>query len=648
LSQWLTNVTIYPKLQDVWDQNRSGLAVGSVSVLEPFTWQQVWFGADGTMNWFTPSERGLDAGAGANSVTELRYFALLSTAGQFDSLTDWRWLGPLSADTSPAIALLVNDAGMIAGYGGVYTGDPALDVLRPSHAFRAPATGEYDGSGILLTNDLGVLSGGVHSMPRAMNQAGGLAGFSDFAVSLTGGLNASPYNAHAVYWGLTNTTPEGLPNYPASAQASYGYGDAFGINDGDQIVGGAVTANNQPVGVLWQRNRNTNGGSAPPYWEITDLNERLTDASWQVVRAVDINNDGLILAQAYDAAGAKHAVLLMPMAMAVDNNRDGDITFDTADQTSASQPYRFWINDSEESGDIVSGSETQVSGINSPNCSKSKVNGLSDCVNFFPVALCLSNTLQLMPSSSGYEYHLSQADGAVKFVYTDLSRTNAFEYLTNAAAAHTYGASVDEPFSVADTIPVGVSDKNALKLDDGFLNRILADGNKGVILVEGYANTTSPLVLEVWHKDNVGNKCKVACIPLYLSLSGVEQMFRHINLRDGADAPDGLVGDLTKRDKDASQATRMSEPSNYPDSLNNQWFFSQKWFVFVVGSNVGGQASRGWESEVFKRMYWSGSKANYIGVSWFGDPYIDDGDVLYYYQMRYAMRLPQPRRWLSL
>jgi len=96
--------------------------------------------------------------------------------------------------------------------------------------------------------------------------------------------------------------------------------------------------------VLWQLNHNTNGVSSTtnaPFWEITDLNNRLTDPSWQVFRAVGINNDGVILAHAHNAAGENHAVLLIPMAMAVDNNRDGQITFDAADQTSNDEPYRF-------------------------------------------------------------------------------------------------------------------------------------------------------------------------------------------------------------------------------------------------------------------------------------------------------------------
>ena len=366
-------------LQDLWDINSNGVAVGSVSVQEPFSWQQILFGADGTMDWFKPSERGLDAGPGTNSVTELRYYALLSSAAQFNNINDWRWLGPLSWGYSTAVALLVNDAGMIAGYGGVYTGNPTFDALRPTHAFRAPASGEFDGTTIILTNDLGVLPGGLHSFPRAMNQTGDLVGYSDFDVMNTGGLTYDPLNSHAVFWGLTNQMPNYLTNLPPSAWVPYGFGDAYAINDSNQIVGASMTADGRLAAVLWQLNHNTNSVSSTtnaPFWEITDLNNRLTDPSWQVFKAVGINNDGLILAHAVNAAGEKHAVLLVPMAMAVDANHDGQITFDAADQTTADKPYRFWINDDQDTdaGDVIP--------VTSEDCGNDQIKCIRDLEDF--------------------------------------------------------------------------------------------------------------------------------------------------------------------------------------------------------------------------------------------------------------------------
>ncbi|MGA2786966.1 MAG: hypothetical protein ABSF60_05515 [Verrucomicrobiota bacterium] len=97
--------------------------------------------------------------------------------------------------------------------------------------------------------------------------------------------------------------------------------------------------------MLWQINHDTNG---TPFWEITDLNQRLTDNSWYALNAVGINNDGLVLADALNATGEKHAVLLATPQLAVDANRDGTITFDDADQTSSARPYRFWLNDDQD------------------------------------------------------------------------------------------------------------------------------------------------------------------------------------------------------------------------------------------------------------------------------------------------------------
>ena len=309
-----------------------------------------------------------------------------------------------------------------------------------------------------------------------------------------------------------------------------------------------------------------------------------------------------------------------------DNNRDGQIALDGSDGTTPAQPFRFWMNDTSENGDIASGAGFQIPGSGSPNYSQSSVQGRSDLVNFFPVVLCLSNVMQWLPLTNGFEYHLSQTNSAVKFVYTTLTPTNAFDYLTNTDDPHTYGVSMDESLTSADTVPVAISGANQTKLDTNWLTRIQNNGGNGVLLMEGCAVTTNALMLEIWHKDQSGNNKLLGGVPLYLNISGVEQMFRHKNLRDGADAPGGLSGDLSVRNADASQITRMDNPQNNPDASSNG-----NWFVFVVGSNVGGQNTRGWEAEVFKRMYWSGSKAKFVGVSWYGDPYTNSEGVYDYH-----------------
>ena len=296
--------------------------------------------------------------------------------------------------------------------------------------------------------------------------------------------------------------------------------------------------------------------------------------------------------------------------MLVDSSRHGSLD----SLTTPSSPCRFWVNDSQEHGDDESSegaANDQIPGSSSPNYSWNHSQGQSDYINFFPVALCLSNTLQMLPLTNGYIYHLAQADGAVKFLYTDLTPTNGFNYLTNSVGSTDYGtiAGYDPSFSpdssgvisytnldAADLVHVGTSSASGLALNTNWLNQIQANGGTGVVLMEGCATSTAPLMLEIWHKDQFGNTNLLGGVPLYLNINGVEQMFRHANFSY-----------VTGANTVAPRADAPNEPQTENKNL-----------VFLHGYNVNQQEARGVESEMFKRFYWSGSKAKFYGVTWNG------------------------------
>ncbi len=594
---FLANITSYPTLNDVWDMNSHGVAVGSLSMQINFAQQLVYFDLLGTMDWFKTMERGLDAGFGESSRgTQTAYWAQLTTAAQFNSqisLQSWRLLGPLNWQNTMSYATLINDAGMIAGAGAVYLGNPVLDTLRPTHAFRISGTDECAPFASIMT-DLGALPRGLHSFPRTMNGFGEIAGNSDY----------NPYVAnsfHGVFWGEMDQTPQDLGTLGAVPGLLEGFSDAYAINDKAQIVGTSWFPTNNSIGydsaaVLWQRNRN---GRQTPFWEITDLNKHVNDSDWSVTHAVGIDNNGLILAQAVDASGAKHAVLLMQMAMAVDNNRDGQISLDDGDKTSSTHPFRFWINDDNDSGD-TGGNDVPDQPVMSANyktdyipgpSSLGYVDGTRDLIDFFPVYLNMQQLLALLPSTGAkpYTYKLKHADGAINVVFTSFKRTDATKYQTDYDNAQTLIMRNPQyyPREVTAT---------GLDMPASFLESIINDEEKGVFLVEGRAASTVPLVLSVERNGKVVCKCELS-----LSISGVEQMFRHINLNY-------VSG------KQIEVLTRLREPSNWPDNL-----CLDKNFIFIHGYNVNQQQARGWAAEWFKRMWWAGSKAKFYTLSWRAD-----------------------------
>ena len=616
---YLGGAGVYPTLSSLWDMNANGLSAGAASVylrppdvnnddyistnevrLRPLEVHD--YDAYGYLEGEQEDERTLAANLGTtDSSLQIFYNALLTSAVRFGPDTNWNWIGPVNF-SGPSVfstGLLINDSGEVAGTGATFTGNPQFDNTHPTRVFRWNAADGEFALGTPVVDELGLLNGGEHAFPFAMNQAGDIVGNSDLNI-------ANPGLFHATYWNAATNTALDLGTLGGNSS------QAFTINDNQQIVGTSQKTNGNSAAAMWEFNQNLNSVEGTGFWQITDLNEQLADPNWNVFNAVGINNDGLILAYATNyAKGENHAVLLMQLRMAVDNNRDGRISLGEEDQTTPQTPYRFWINDSIETGDdeTSGGADDQIP--NRPvviessagpfpnaNCSRNHVQGRSDLINFFPIALCLSNTLRMMNPTNGYEYRLVQDDAgipgvngssAVKFIYTSLNAANASDYLTNTASFG-FGTNFDEPANLADTL--WASNFPGTVLQTNFLSRIQNGGGTGIILAEGCATMSKPLWLEIWRHGNL-----VGATSLYLSLTSVEQMFRHLNLcAYGNGFP--------------SVASRAEAPNEPPTKNAN--------LVFLHGYNVNQQQARGVESEMFKRFYWSGSRAKFYGVTWNG------------------------------
>ena len=311
---------------------------------------------------------------------------------------------------------------------------------------------------------------------------------------------------------------------------------------------------------------------------------------------------------------------VVTMNVVPDWNHDRVINTADAEQALVGGPFRFWINDDDDAGDVAN-EDTPGQGLwgtSKADHGDYWVNGRCDLLDFFPVWLDLSRPLAALPPSEGFEYRLRQADGAVKAVYSDLPRAQAGRFLI--AETNAFGPDLDHVAHEAQkfAIPAG-----GAVLRTNFLARITADGRKGVLLLEGAGVTAAPLTLEV-RKD--GQTIFQRELPL--SLSGVEAMYRWINLRN-------VVGGVETR------ATSLFVPSNNPDALS-----SGKNFVFVHGYSVSEEQARAWSAEMFKRLFWSGSRAKFYAVTWCGNdsqmpgwlPLVGDATPNYYINVEHAFR----------
>ncbi len=329
---------------------------------------------------------------------------------------------------------------------------------------------------------------------------------------------------------------------------------------------------------------------------------RLSGGAWQIAPA-DINNHGLIAGTAVrkdDQDKVRKPVLLLPVDIVPDFNRDGNINNEDRGKVTATEPWRFWINDDDDTSEADVDDEVEAP---TQDAADEEVKTKRDLLDFFPLYLDIKELLKVCPPTST-DYFLKQDDSAVNVILcedleadSDDTAYNAGSYLRDDYRAGTFIQVAMPAGGNLTSQHVGRLTLDGRKIDPAWLQRALNEEHKKtMLLVEGNKETNKDMVLEVRKGTQV-----LAQIKFLLSIKRVKTMYRWINLRHH-------VGESE------SDATDVSEPLNWPDKL-----CSNKIFTFVHGYSVSEKQARDWNAEMFKRMYWSGSKAKFVGVTWRGN-----------------------------
>jgi len=291
-------------------------------------------------------------------------------------------------------------------------------------------------------------------------------------------------------------------------------------------------------------------------------------------------------------------IYLLQAGFNVDLNRDGKIG--AGEGPRGNVPFYFWINNDNDSTEF-NGNDWSTTLASEADFNDQKINSLRDLVDFFPVSLNFSEAIKAYPPDGQTRYILSQADGAVNIVFTGLNASNAGSF-NQKINSDIYGDTFNQPWSQAEVHPINPS----IELSESQILRMLNNGEV-IIMIEGRKETRAPLVFKI---EKAGKKCLEVSLPLHLD--DVERMYRHLNLRDVVTTYDGKK--ISDNPANYGRATEIEIPTGLPDSQNGK-----KYFVFVHGFHVNAQQARGWNNEMFKRFYVSGSQARFVGVTWRGD-----------------------------
>lgn len=296
-------------------------------------------------------------------------------------------------------------------------------------------------------------------------------------------------------------------------------------------------------------------------------------------------------------------IVLIRGGLETDYNRDGTIT--VGEQPPRGLPQRHWINDDQDETDCE-GDDIDVPGNNSSraNWQIDGINGQRDLVDYFAVNLAISEVVRLLPPAGGYRYSLRQADRAMNFAFTSLRPSEASLHHERPGLRRFRGASGEATMDVLKAWVHRLSDTGEMPIDEAWLARTEQVGH-GLILVEGARETKQPLQVVV---RKGGTETLVLSLPL--EIAPVESMYRSVDLtgvcRDYGGQP------VTPPQK--ARPTNASNPRGLPDAE-----LGDGWTVFLHGYNVNAQRARGWQAEVFKRLYAMGSRTRFVGVTWYGD-----------------------------
>ena len=134
--------------------------------------------------------------------------------------------------------------------------------------------------------------------------------------------------------------------------------------------------------------------------------------------------------------------------------------------------------------------------VNAPNNSQGiNESGRADLLDFFPVWLDIGEALALLDAmpGGGVTVRLSQKNNALAYVQTSLSTNDAGSFLVSEVAG----------LDSAETRKITA---DGVTLPGSFVDAVRADPSKGVILIEGRAETGEPLVLEIRRGGKKGSE----------------------------------------------------------------------------------------------------------------------------------------------
>ena len=294
-----------------------------------------------------------------------------------------------------------------------------------------------------------------------------------------------------------------------------------------------------------------------------------------------------------ESDGRSAELRLLQVDVAVDADRDGEITFDEKDQTTVEKPFRFWINNDQDDVEV---DEPIIVEANNRDLLDSTIKTSRDLEDFTRVKIRVGIPLQQLQEGK-FKIGLKFKDSAVASpairVWPNESDAGSLDYLDDTTAASRQrskpliGDTLNGTTFIPDSYWSGRSDSQAH------------------LIFEGVRKGKGELVLVVKHEI----------------LAEVESASIHLNLLD--------VREMYQRARIVNEPEAIPHPWDSPNPPAQAWSWDPwSWAysedpgaepitaVFVHGWRLKYMDFMNWSDTSYKRLWHQGFKGKFYSFRW--------------------------------
>jgi hypothetical protein len=304
--------------------------------------------------------------------------------------------------------------------------------------------------------------------------------------------------------------------------------------------------------------------------------------------------------------------------LAVDANRDGTITFDAADATSATAPYRFWLNDdidrmAHESNPVFTEYEEDdllVSPTGKVDWEDHVANSRRDLEDFSRLVVSingLSETFKNGDLYMGLKWADTTGTPAIK-LHWQYDPTGSTRYLTNdfqAALQITQNAILNQRYAGEEALTslhTLVETGEVFVLPQGFWLGLAAGELKRTVLFEGCKAGNGQLKLVILKRDGA-NYTEIGEGPgVWLDLQKPKEFIERWSAGDGdADTP------VLPVVRQSGNSGTFAPPTTDAE---------KDYVLYVHGYNMQEFEKQRWIETTYKRLYHLSYKGRVAGFTW--------------------------------